>query len=78
MFLKKNKKIFLIQTVDRMPDPCYNITIKKGRYERMYESDKVIGASHREAIQWITAMDLWDEVIDLEVDCYGIVTAVIH
>jgi hypothetical protein len=44
----------------------------------MYESDKVIGASHREAIQWITAMDLWDEVIELEVDNYGIVTAVIH
>ena len=48
----------------------------KTMYE--YESDKVVGASHREAIQWITAMDLWDEVIDLEVDCYGIVTAVIH
>lgn len=44
----------------------------------MYESDKVIGATHREAIQWITMMDLWDEVIDLEVDCYGVVTAVIH
>ena len=44
----------------------------------MYESDKVIGATHREAIQWITAMGLWDEVIDREVDCYGIVTAVIH
>ena len=43
-----------------------------------YESDKVIGASHREAIQWITAKDLWDEVIDLEVDGYGIVTGVIH
>jgi hypothetical protein len=43
-----------------------------------YESDKVVGASHREAIQWITAMDLWDEVIDLEVNYYGIVTAVIH
>ena len=44
----------------------------------MYESDKVIGTSHREAIQWITAMDLWNEVIELEVDNYGIVTAVIH
>ena len=43
-----------------------------------YESDKVIGATHREAIMWITAMDLWNEVIDLEVDAYGIVTAVIH
>ena len=44
----------------------------------MYESDKVIGNSHREAIQWIDAMDLWDEVIELEVDNYGIVTNVIH
>ena len=44
----------------------------------MYESDKVVGAHHREALQWITAMDLWDEVIDLEVDENGIVTAVIH
>lgn len=44
----------------------------------MYESDKVVGATHFEAIQWITAMDLWDEVVDLEVDAYGIVTAVIH
>lgn len=44
----------------------------------MYESDKVVGTYHREALKWITMMDLWDEVIDLEVDCYGIVTAVIH
>lgn len=44
----------------------------------MYESDKVVGRSHWEAIRWITAKDLWDEVIDLEVDAYGIVTAVIH
>lgn len=44
----------------------------------MYESDKVVGRSHREAIQWITAKDLWDEVIELEVDIYGFVTAVIH
>ena len=44
----------------------------------MYESDKVVGASNYEAIQWITAMDLWDEVIDLVVDNYGTVTAVIH
>ena len=46
--------------------------------EKVYESDKVIGATHREALMWITAMDLWDEVIDLEVDIYGTVTAVIH
>ena len=44
----------------------------------MYESDKVIGASHYEAIQWITAKDLWDEVIELEVDNFGIVVRVIH
>jgi len=44
----------------------------------MYESDKVIGWSHREAIQWITALDLWDEVVELEVDGYGTVTNVIH
>ena len=44
----------------------------------MYESDKVIGATHREAIRWITAKDLWDEVIDLVVDAYGTVIAVIH
>lgn len=43
-----------------------------------YESDKVVGATHREAIMWITAKDLWDEVVELEVDCYGTVTRVIH
>jgi len=44
----------------------------------MYESDKVVGKAHWEALQWITVKDLWDEVISLEVDAYGIVTAVIH
>lgn len=44
----------------------------------MYESDKVIGTDVREAIKWIEAKDLWDEVIDLETDATGIVTAVIH
>jgi hypothetical protein len=44
----------------------------------MYESDKVIGTSHKEAIQWLTGRDLWDEVIDLVVDAYGIVIAIIH
>lgn len=44
----------------------------------MYESDKVIGTDIREAIKWIDAMDLWDEVIEIESDAYGIVTAVIH
>ena len=44
----------------------------------MYESDKVIGTNVREAIKWIEAKDLWDEVIDIESDGTGIVTAVIH
>ena len=51
--------------------------VKKGA-RKMYESDKVVGASHREAIWWISVNDLWDEVVDLELDCYGFVTAVIH
>ncbi len=44
----------------------------------MYESDKVVGATHREAIKWITAMDLWNEVVELELDAYGTVVRVIH
>ena len=44
----------------------------------MYESDKVIGTDVREAIKWIEAKDLWDEVIDLVSNATGIVTAVIH
>lgn len=44
----------------------------------MYESDKVIGASHREAVKWIEAKDLWDEVVEIETDGEGIVTNVIH
>ena len=44
----------------------------------MYESDKVIGTDIREAIRWIEAKDLWDEVIDLKADATGIVIAVIH
>ena len=44
----------------------------------MYESDKVIGKDIREAIKWIEAQDLWDEVIDIESDGTGTVTAVIH
>lgn len=43
-----------------------------------YESDKVIGSHIYEALQWITGMDLWDEVIEIESDGYGIVTNVIH
>ena len=44
----------------------------------MYESDKVIGTDIREAIKWIEAKDLWDEVVEIESDCYGTITAVIH
>lgn len=66
------------KVVDNIKGKCYNIAIKREEITRMYESDKVVGTHHREAIQWITMMDLWDEVVDLDVDCYGIVTAVIH
>lgn len=41
-------------------------------------SDKVVGMTYSLAIQFIESFDLWDEVVDLEVDCYGIVTRVIH
>ena len=44
----------------------------------MYESDKVVGTDIREAIKWINAKDLWDEVIHIEADAMGIVVAVIH
>ena len=44
----------------------------------MYESDKVIGTDVREALKWIEAKDLWDEVVEIESDGTGIVTAVIH
>lgn len=44
----------------------------------MYESNKVIGLRYREAILWLTDMDLWDEVVDLEVDAYGVVVGVVH
>ena len=43
-----------------------------------YESDKVIGSHIWEALQWITGMDLWDEVIEIESDGCGTVTNVIH
>jgi hypothetical protein len=44
----------------------------------MYESDKVVGTDIREAIKWIDAGDLWDEVIDIVADGTGLVIAVIH
>jgi hypothetical protein len=66
------------KSVDRSENIRYSKIIKREERGRMYESDKVVGTHHREALQWITMMDLWDEVVDLEVDCYGIVTAVIH
>ena len=44
----------------------------------MKQSNKVVGMTHFLAIQYIESFDLWDEVVDLEVDCYSIVTKVIH
>lgn len=44
----------------------------------MYESDKVVGMFHTEAVQFIENNDLWDEVVDLKTDCYGTVVKVIH
>lgn len=44
----------------------------------MRQSDKVVGMTHFMAIQFIESLNLWDEVVDLEVDCYGIVMKVIH
>lgn len=44
----------------------------------MKQSDKVVGMSHFMACLFIESYDLWDEVVDLEVDCHGIVTKVIH
>ena len=61
-----------------MPILCYNRIIKREECKAMYESDKVIGKDIREAIKWIEAQDLWDEVIDIESDGTGTVTAVIH
>lgn len=47
-------------------------------YEYEYESDKVVGSDVREAVKWIEAKDLWDEVVHIEADATGIVTRVIH
>jgi hypothetical protein len=44
----------------------------------MYRTDCLVGKSHREAVRWIEANDLWDEVVDLITDCYGIVIKVVH
>lgn len=44
----------------------------------MRQSDKVVGMTHFMAINYIESFDLWDEVIDLEVDHEGIVIRVIH
>lgn len=44
----------------------------------MYESDKVVGQTYNEALKVIDRLDLWHEVVDLVVDCYGCVTKVIH
>ena len=45
---------------------------------KMKKSDKVIGMSHFMACLFIESHDLWDEVVDLVVDCYGKVERVIH
>lgn len=42
------------------------------------QSDKVVGMRHFDAIRYIERMDLWEEVIDLMIDAYGIVVKVIH
>lgn len=44
----------------------------------MYLSDRVVGQHHRAAVRWIEENDLWDEVVDLITDCYGIVVKVLH
>lgn len=77
-FLKIFSKKFFKKTVDILPDLYYNITIKREEQKKMYESDKVVGTDIREAIKWIDAKDLWDEVVEIEADGTGIVTAVVH
>ena len=42
------------------------------------QSDKVVGMRYFDAVQYIERMDLWEEVIDLMTDAYGIVVKVIH
>jgi len=74
---KSEPKIFS-KSIDRSGILLYNITIKREERKQMYESDKVIGTDVREAIKWIDAKDLWDEVIEIESDATGIVTNVIH
>ena len=44
----------------------------------MRQSDKVVGMTHLMAINYIESLDLWDEVVDLEVDHRGVVVRVIH
>ena len=42
------------------------------------QSDKVVGMRYFDAVRYIERMDLWEEVIDLMTDTYGIVVKVIH
>ena len=44
----------------------------------MYESDKVVGKTFAEAVRFIEIADLWDEVVDLRLDEFGVVTKVLH
>lgn len=48
------------------------------RPAEMYESDKVVGSHYADAVRWIEARDLWDEVVDLVADAYGTVVRVLH
>ena len=54
------------------------MTLHRKGDSAMFLSDRVVGMSHWATVRFIEANDLWDEVVDLEVDCMGTVTAVIH
>ena len=41
-------------------------------------SDKAVGMTYAEAVRFIEAADLWEEVIDLKTDEHGIVVKVLH
>lgn len=46
--------------------------------ERKFQSDVVVGMRYFTAVAYIENNDLWDEVLDLVVDCYGFVEKVLH
>ncbi len=41
-------------------------------------SNKAVGMTYAEAVRFIEANDLWEEVIDLKTDEHGIVVKVLH